>query len=234
MKIGVFGDSYALKAKEGQFKSWIDLLADSYTLVDSHGIEGSPFYLAVKKFEEYYKAYDKCIIVVTNPWRYEIQGEFQKYFLTGSLLGVEQHQSKLDQSTRDWWMLKHYTDWMKTCPKALEIKVESNHANMLDYVKRIKKDVVLIPAFDNSFLTESIDFSLNQVSEFELKSVGHTSEIFSVRDDFRVCHMTEKNNIELYNQVKNILDEKDNKFYLDRFNPMSQQEFFELLKESQA
>jgi hypothetical protein len=230
MKIAVFGDSYAVKSTPEQFKSWIDLLEESDVSVDSYGVASSPLFVSVKNFEKYHDQYDRCIFVVTNPWRLEIQGELRKYFITSSENAKRlQITNNLDQSDRDWWMLERAANWLLNSPAAFNDNLVCNHIEMIEYVRNLRKDVLLIPAFETSFPHKTVNFSLIQISNFEINSLGYKNDIYLTHLDQRVCHMTEKNNLELSNQIKNIINDKDDKFYMNKFHPMTQEEFKQLM-----
>lgn len=212
-KLLILGDSFA-DTREGlpdfTGKSWTKLLEDNskYAVVNK-AIGGSSLYYSYKEFNQLHKEFDKVMLVITLYGRLycpligETPSEKSAAHHTGSFW-IEQNKDRIKKNhpqniaaikqldaIRDHFL--YVMDWEKD--------KEMNQL-MLDDIKRKRPDIVLVPAFQGSWQTPPQPTSwLDQISDMEMKHYNITHDDLNRKSgyaDCRKCHMSERNNLILF------------------------------------
>ena len=149
MKIGIFGDSFA-KSKLNVTPTWVDILSEKYDITN-HAYSGSNLYYSINEIKKHHEKYDKIILVVTEPGRLKIASwvplGLTQQFVNGPLDQKYTHRKSLSKYEQMVWEASnHYF----TCLQDDEYDMYI-HNLMLDEIKRIRPDIILIPAFQNSW-----------------------------------------------------------------------------------
>lgn len=221
MKIGVFGDSFAVKGYTNSFPSWINFLEEHYPTVDSYGIPGSPLFKSVEEFIANHCNYDKIVFVATNPFRYEINGQTRNFYIN-SPVSIDAYLEQVETFSEDWWMLRKCKEWLGYPNSGLDEIYQYSHKTMIDYVKDTRPDALLIPAFKNSFI-EPVSLSLEEIQAKEVAQ--YQSKFLEKFEDNRICHLSTANNKLLSDYVRNRLQGNECDLALDNFKEISQEEF---------
>lgn len=205
MKVGIFGDSFACIPKKYSFnptKSWPEIVLERYnTGSNCHGKPSTDLLYSVNKFKSYQIHYDKIIFVVTNPGRlrapertYEAYNEDDQEYInsTINLTSVEYCINELKNKRVGGELLG-----ILEAARSYYIHLNDHHKNlylhylMLQDIKRIRSDVILIPAFVDSLPGYSIT-PMSEISEFEFKYWDR--RYLKHGQDLRYCHMSADNN----------------------------------------
>jgi hypothetical protein len=204
----ILGDSFADAREEEPDHtglSWSALLARSeeYKVINK-SIGGSSLYYSKLIFDELHNQFDKVILVVTladrlylpidgltqrssphhtsNLWFNELSINYIKKTNPNNITGMKQLEA-----VRDYFL--YICNWEK-----------DYYINqlILDDIKKIRPDIILIPAFQVSWSSPSHPISyLNQISDMEIKHWNLSQDDVSSATgyvDCRKCHMSERNN----------------------------------------
>ena len=204
MKIAVFGDSFAAPLhkfkKDIGLKSWVDHLSERYN-VTNYAVEGSGLYYSLKQLTATNYLYDKIIFVITRPGRL--------YLDNNPILNKNGHEH-LNSLPMAEYTFNEYKD--RTDAESIEITKISHaaiqyftyiqrlkydmfvHDLQVDYIKNIRPDIILIPAFNDSYRFHMINPCLYNITELENKHWGIPKD-YSSPDDYRRCHMSNENNL---------------------------------------
>ena len=204
----ILGDSFA-DPREGlpdyTGESWTKLLEKSndYTVINK-SVGGSSLYYSKLEFDKLQKEVDKVMLVVTiagrlyfpindlpeksaahhtsNPLWNQLNMENIKKTNPSNITGIKQLEA-----VRDYFL--YICDWQK-----------DYYVNqlILEDIKNIRPDIILIPAFQSSWYRPNHPTSyLNQISDMEMEHYGITHDDLSIKTgyaDCRKCHMSERNN----------------------------------------
>ena len=206
----ILGDSFADR-REGlpdfTGKSWTKLLEDDseYAVVNK-AAGGSSLYYAYKEFDQLHKDFDKVILVITQPGRLycPVIGETNKAHLnsfhhTGGFW-VEQAKDRIKKqhphnlaAIKQLDAIRDYFLYVMDFTKDSEM-----NQLMLDDMKRKRPDIVMVPAFHDSWYKPDHPTSwLNQISDMEMQHYNITHDDLNRKTgyaDCRKCHMSERNN----------------------------------------
>lgn len=221
MKVAVFGDSFAEIGNFDNLPSWVNFLQILGVDVTSYGVPGSPLYVSVENFEKYNEHFEKIIFVVTNPYRYELRGKNKTYYIS-STDSIDAQLSKLEHYSEDWWMLTKCKEWLLIPNLGLEVITKHAHNAMIDHVRSIRPDAIIVPAFKNS-IDESTEISLEEIQAKETETFE--PNLRKKYNDLRICHLSTKNNQRLAKHFYDLLQGNDVKLSLDDYERITEQEF---------
>lgn len=205
----ILGDSFAdTRENDPNFTgpSWSALLEKSEEYeVTNKAIGGSSLYYSKLIFDELQKQFDKVILVVTladrlylpidgltlrssphhtsNLWFNELNINYIKKTNPNNITGMKQLEA-----VRDYFL--YICNWEK------DFYINQL---ILNDIKKIRPDIILIPAFEGSWHRPTS--YLNQISDMELRHWNLTHDELSSKTgyvDCRKCHMSERNNQILY------------------------------------
>lgn len=217
MKVGIFGDSFAMPGSGGNLRnftlSWPEIIAQKYD-TSFNAKPGSCLLHSVKKLKEFHSKYDKIVFVVTNPGRFEfnqyVESHCNKKFeweylrRVQGLFSIEQTLSRLDIEHPDLDPVIKEA-WLSALSYFKYIQEEEDdtyfHNLMLDDIKRTRPDVILIPGFPDSFPDQKPVASMFSIQVMENEHWGLTSGGATRPNDIRKCHMTAENNEIFANNV---------------------------------
>lgn len=207
MKIGIFGDSYANHyVGNTPEKSWVNYLEDKYNITN-YAEPGSSLYFSVEKFLEHHEKYDKIIFCITDRERIYLpeyscflhktkQGlkksrHLQFNFLDSFADRIKKYNSSISNTNHTLKIIQIAKDYYE--------HVYNDDANNLFYKLMIKEI--------KSLRTDGLFFDENlwQISRLELehyqieKILG--KKWYETHTDYRSCHLTETNNLNLFNVV---------------------------------
>ena len=201
MKIGVFGDSFAI-LKLNLTPTWIEILSEKYN-INNHALSGSNLYYSIEEIKKHHEEYDKIILVVTEPGRLRVSNliplGLSQQFINGPLDQKYSQRKELSKYEKlVWEAANRYFACLQDDEYDRYI-----HNLMLDEIKKIRPDIILIPAFINSWCNVngspmlSIYQKENTAWNFDLTTV-----VTQYKDN-RNCHMIAENNaIFAYNADK--------------------------------
>jgi hypothetical protein len=230
-KIAIFGDSFAANphletsvTTEGFLKkvykvcnrpfspNEVKLLRDKWgqkyigwpRLLDAdiYAQSGSDLYFSYNQFVNNHKNYDKCIFVVTSPFRYSTNTN--GWIHTASYEDAIEKMSFAKDSA-DKRYFKSLSNFFKDVYYKDTDRVELLHNAIINSVKLIRPDTLFINAFPD----------LKKVYDLELaawKTSHEESQDYKKYIDLRHCHMTNDNN-EILSQF--ITDNVDTFGFLD-------------------
>ena len=254
--IGIFGDSYAdpgpdslgydlnpnipLSDRPDNFKSWPKKLFKYYN-VGYFASGGTSIEYSYVNFLKYQSKFDKIIFVRTFPHRYTIF-ESNMEPLDFSKLSFEKKISEmryrfsmmlgnLKQSKITTMNIKRVEKVDKTIIKQMhnmhEFKMENNFNDHLifesitDSIKLRRPDTYFIDAFPIHNGP-----SLFTVTKADYHSVGSDVEDL----DSRFCHLSLKQNEQLFNIVKNVIENKTNMSIMDHLHQDVFEKYFTVSK----
>jgi hypothetical protein len=213
MKIGIFGDSFASRDKSNPTDSWIDVLEKEFE-VEVHSKSSSNLFFSVTKFKEHYQKYDKNIFIVTSPGRIKlsdrvpVNNDQQRYVATVASLDWRIHLAKSHENSsnllRAYQAVKDYYSYIQDDEFDYYI-----HSLMLNDIKKISNNIIMIPAFKNSYPEKNINMSLYDIYIKENKKFNFSQFSTNLKDT-RNCHMTYENNLILGNKIMNCLKTETN------------------------
>jgi hypothetical protein len=224
MKIGVFGDSFAI-LKLNPTPTWVDILSKKYDITN-HAVTGSNLYYSVEEIKKHYHLYDKIILVVTEQGRLKISnliplGRSQQ-FVNGPLDQKYLHRTELSKYEKLVW---EAANQYFTCLQDDDYD-RYIHNLMLDNITKIRPDIILIPAFQNSWyninsnFVQDIYYKENTAWDFD-----STTVITQYRDN-RNCHMTAENNEIFATKAEQWINGKPVHINLDDFVTTTNKDFY--------
>jgi len=239
MKIGVFGDSYAYKEPtpelvdyiednklfSGKLKDriveniykdryfWHDYLQEKGHEVIDFALGGTDIYYSYFQWKYNHQVCDKCIFVVTSPYRYSIR---DKKKVTGkderkywhAVTCYDDAKEKVDNSTNliDKRLAEAFLKYYR------EIQIRDRHRQqifnklMLEDIKRQRPNTLFIPAISET------EPCLNNIYAQEVeKAEIDPCETF----DLRLGHLTSQNQYLLGKQVYNAIEKGVKEFVVN-------------------
>ena len=243
MKIGIFGDSFAtnfipeIEAESNTTASWVDIIAGKFETTN-YARSGSSLYYSMTHFEKHQSKFDKLIFVITNPGRILLSTE--RYsgdkLINTSIAGIRHCENRLNR-------LKHeLSNTHKSSPSHLHeltvmqaimdyyLYVQNDEFDMyiqrlmIQQIKKIRPDTLLIPGARNSFADSVVIPTLIdiQIKENEFWEIQH----HDLKKDIRHCHMTAENNAILAVKIEEWLNGVPVQINLDDFATPSNKEFY--------
>lgn len=199
MKLAIFGDSFADdQFFKNEYKnndtSWVDVIRNSRKYeVSNFSEKGASLWWCYQQFLKHHSNFEKIIFLITFPNRITLPET------TG--LKIRRHQqpynvelnikfSKPDK-LKFWNVIKDYYDHIHDRERELCF-----HDLLVEKIKQIRPDTVLYPCSKRS-IPDSQDLSLLEIIEYEDESWGGYNRNYrdSSKDDTRMCHMIEENNL---------------------------------------
>jgi hypothetical protein len=225
MKLGIFGDSFASAIKFNPSPSWVDILAYEHE-VTNHAVDGSNLYHSVEEIKTHHENYDKLILVVTQPGRLKIPDwipvdKIEDKFITGKLDRkiAEKVDNNIVASYAEAGSL--YFTYLQNVPYDNYV-----HNLMLNDIRNLRQDVILIPGFLNSFPNIS-GCSMHYIcaKEHTAWNLDWSAAILDF-EDIRNCHMTIENNAIFATKAKEWLNGKPVHINLDDFVTTTNKDFY--------
>jgi hypothetical protein len=190
MKIGVFGDSFAI-LKLNPTPTWVDILSEKYDITN-HAVTGSNLYYSINEIKKHH--YDKIILVVTEPGRLQVSNSIplgsSQQFINGPLDQKYLHRTELSKYEKLVW---EAANQYFICLQDDDYD-RYTHNLMLEDIKKIRPDIILIPAFFNSW------YNVEGVPMLDIYHKENTAwnfdstTVVTQYNDNRNCHMTVENN----------------------------------------
>lgn len=226
MKIGIFGDSYAVDKKLNPTDSWIDVLRKHFE-VEVYAEPASSLFFSVSNFKQHNQKYDKNIFIVTMPGRIKISDRVP--ILQRHVAGIPNTDWHLERVKKEnspvtfkvYQAVLDYYNYIQD-----DLFDDYVHSLMLEDIKTINQNTIFIPAFKNSFpgkntITSLFDVYLKENKKFNIHSFSLNLE------DIRNCHMTYENNLILGNKIVNCIKTGvDLELVLDDFVEPDNKEFY--------
>ena len=228
----ILGDSFANDRKgclDFTGPAWTTLLeTDSKYKVVNKSAGGSSLYYSYLEFNQHHENYTKIMLVITQPGR-----------LYCPILGFEKTGEVLPHHTSSFWIERFKNKVGRHQPNNLAAikqlcaiqdyflyiadytKDRQMNQLMLDDMKRKRPDIVLVPAFQESWLTSPPPTSwLCQIADMEMKHYNLTYEDLNHEkgyEDARKCHMSDRNNQILFEKSLKWLEGESVEFKLSDF-----------------
>lgn len=225
MKIGIFGDSFA-SLKLNPTPTWVDILSKKYDITN-HSVSGSNLYYSVEQIKKFHLEYDKIVLVVTEPGRLQISDWIpvdskSNQFVTGRF--DSKYLNNLTSNPYEihtWSAANQYFTYLQNNNYDVYI-----HNLMVKELKEIRPDIILIPAFLNSwanvkgasmhhiFLKENTEWNIGWIDTIEKY------------DDLRNCHMTAENNAIFAEKAEQWINGEPVHINLDDFVTTTNKDFY--------
>jgi hypothetical protein len=219
MKIGIFGDSYTamniIPGNEHMGLGWPEHLAFSHEITN-FGESGTAFQWSYELFLEHKNKFDFCIVVVPDPNRVYIKAlQDIPNKPVGHYFASHNHIQAFKGITADERILKildsidvWYNNWRD---HGFEYHLHNLMVrNLLTY-----DNVLVIPGFPRS--VEGFDKpyqNLTDIQYWELLQIDPDFNVRTMRCK-RKCHLSEENNLVLFDLVKQAIENKDKILKLD-------------------
>tara|TARA_B110000285_G_scaffold103520_2_gene117853 strand:- start:152 stop:937 length:786 start_codon:yes stop_codon:yes gene_type:complete len=174
-----------------RYTPWVDLLD-----ADVYGHSGSDLYYSYNQFIKNHKNYDKCVFVITSPYR--ISTNINGWLHCASYEDAVE-KIKFSTSAKMKLYFTNLADYFKNVYYQDLEKPMLIHQAMLDSITLLRPDTLFINAYPD----------LKNVYDLELDAWNMThdeSQDYKKYFDLRQCHMTIANNKIL---AKHILDNLD-------------------------
>ena len=144
--IGIFGDSFAgmINSQAYAHTHWSRLLSKHYDVpFTDYSLQGSPVYFSYKQFIKNHEKHDLNILCVTDPGRYhtKVRTRYQEMYIGGAGGAVNSVYPK-SRDLQGWF----------TC-QTREHSIDMAEL-MVDHVRRLDSNVIIIPCFPDSFTPE--------------------------------------------------------------------------------
>jgi hypothetical protein len=228
-KVGVFGDSFADDKSKREFEhsypSWVELLHTVHKHnVTSYGVSGASLYHCFSMFEKHHKDFEKIFFVVTFPGRQRIPDRIPFEPMESwrhSNLHVELMKNIVSSKINIPYIARKAMAVMIDYVKYLydEERECRYHKLMLDEIKRIRPDVVMVDVNP-----DDVNPGLLAISEKERIENGMDVSVFAHGNDNRMCHFSKRNNEIFSQKVDSWLNDSPVVYTLDEFEVPSKQE----------
>lgn len=225
MKIGIFGDSFACH-KLNPTPTWTEILSRKYNITN-YALQGSNLHYSIDEIKKHHENYDKIVLVVTDPGRLElvnltdVEGKSSKTFLTGLydyklINDVPSLQEKhIKEAARQYFIHLQNQDFDRYV-----------HNLMLDEIKKIRPEIILIPAFRSSW-NGLIEPSMFAIFDKENTAWNFDSTVIATKYyDNRNCHMTAENNAIFADKVDSWINGQPVHINLDDFVTTTNKDFY--------
>lgn len=200
MKIGIYGDSFGsgfafnVSQSGKQYLSyigldWTEILASKYAVTNYSAFSSSLVYSA-DLLKSTHQLYDKVILLVTHPGRVTM-GFPSENQPTPHFVNYEYSKLWYDRAKKEKWLteLNSVLDYYIYIYQ--EDHVNLIHNSLVDYCKKLRPDIMLVPNFNNSF-ENIVGNTLTDV--FAMENTAWNIEYPIFEYDMRKCHMTKENN----------------------------------------
>ncbi len=200
MKVGVYGDSFgagfAHKIPNGFLpklshigKSWVEILSEDYHVSNYCEFSASLVH-SVNQFVKTNHNYDSVLFLVTSPGRITM-GHPSKNQPLPHFISYDSAKLWTERATKEGWL--EQLDSVLNYYFYIYDKEHVNliHQSLVDRIKKIRPDTIIIPNFLDSF--EGITGNtLVDIFDLENRHWNISYPIFEY--DMRKCHMTKENN----------------------------------------
>ena len=243
MKLGIFGDSFAgAKFEQNLDLSWVDILSETFD-VTNYAVAGSSLYYSVDLLRKNYTKFDKIIFIATMPGRISMQPykvtvdptDPHRFKHISSLLSVDhtlpllkKNHPKENMLIKTWEAAESYFMYLQNHDYEHYV-----HKLMLNDIQHLPANLLIIPAFRESFNHMNQGMSLIEIVEKENAHWGidNYSDVLSKSYDARQCHLSKENNIILANKFADYFrtgrlqlhiddfvnpDKDDNKYFISK------------------
>jgi hypothetical protein len=225
-KLGIYGDSWvnlAVKKVLPKEYCWTynPILLENYDIIRHPRTSGMDFYTAFDYFKKTHEECDNVVFVATNALRQGFVQDKTNYTISSYYQSeqalIDDFSSEIEKHNLiDQEKIKKILKAIRTCllyiPK--DELYEAGQAKLMEEIKKIKSTAIVIPAFENRFITETY---LCQIHNMEIESMGITIDEHQKLWDLRHAHMTKENNEIFANYIYDRLQGKDIKLSLDMF-----------------
>ena len=191
MNIGIYGDSFACYQDEvyqqsNTRRSWVDYLGDHHQ-IKNYAMTGSTFSYTHNHVLKFHNRHDLNIVLVTNYARLNLfRLKTTPKFAPG--LNYIEHRLSQRNSDHDRTILEAARDFYLYVEDEEDTK--KFHYLMLDEIKRIVPNLILVPCFMHSLTSTEMTKCLSDISHIDNRY--YKKHIFMV--DKKRCHLNDKNN----------------------------------------
>lgn len=233
MKIGIYGDSFGAgyafnvsargkKLLEYIGMDWTEILAARYSVTNYSAFSSSLVY-SVDMIEKTHTEFDKIILLVTHPGRITM-GNASKLQPTKHFVNYDYSKLWSDRALQEGWF-KELTSVLDYYFYIYDDDhVNLTHRSLVNYIKHIRPDALLIPNFSNSF-NGILGNTLTDIFDMENKVWDIEYPIFDY--DMRKCHLTKENNEILAAHIEQWLRGTPVNINLDKFvKPLLSKDYY--------
>jgi hypothetical protein len=199
MKLAIFGDSFSdddgfKRIYNSQGLSWIDHIKQTNLYsVDNFSERGASLWWCYQQFLSHQADYDKIIFLVTFPNRITLPKT--------TTLTIRKHQQPHnvglhlqfanDTTHGQYKIIQDYYDNIHDQDRELFF-----HDTLVEKIQIVRPDTILYPC-SNLSITDSLDLPLLDIMQHEETVWGGFNMSYrnNGKDDARMCHMIEENNI---------------------------------------
>ena len=144
MKIGVFGDSYAIGHKESADFHWYNLLSKKLdAVVETYGMGATSVYYSYKNFIKYHKKYDLNIFLVTHYSRYT-KPIFSNWY--ASINSVEDHLKNPNLKKDEKIILEFLKGWFVMSDDNF---LKLTQDLLVGKILELRSNTLIIPCWEN-------------------------------------------------------------------------------------
>lgn len=219
-KLAIFGDSFAddkgfKKIYNSQGLSWIDYIKQTNLYsVDNFAERGASLWWCYKQFVAHCKNYDKIIFLVTFPNRITLPDTTKLTIRNHQQPhNVELHLRFAKDSTHNQYkLIQDYYDNIHDVDRELFF-----HNSVVEKIQTLRPDTILYPC-SNISIPNSLDLPLLDIMQHEDTVWGGFTMSFrnEGKDDARMCHMIEENNMLVGQMFLNKLAGNDDILTVDK------------------
>ena len=208
MKVAIFGDSFAHTEDYNESKAWYTHTKNTTNFSRA----GSSLWYSFNLFCKHHREFDKIIFFVTNWGRIHLSQLGQPFWpgiqqIEGALKSnnINDDERKTLTSVYNWIIFGRN-----------EEQEISLHELMIDSVKRMHKDVLIIPCFNfdqsrveskySMFDIHHIDIQHYNIDWQDSKKIWHRRPLRPNGRELRACHMNDENNIIFANKINKWID----------------------------
>lgn len=208
MKIGIFGDSYAVKFRmQNKAPAWHNFIEEKYNTVN-HAEAGSSLYFSIEKFQQFHSQYDKVIFFVTSSHRYFLpehswftdRGILMNNFTFAVANSFKTNPPETEKGKLIANLMMEYYSHIENDRYEHYI-----HRIMVDDVKRQRPDALFVDTVKDLF----------PIFEKETNYYGFTKDNINYINDYfdiRSCHLTNRNNKILADLIEHWIQTNEWKF----------------------
>ncbi len=217
MKIGIYGDSFAVAKQQKQHdQSWFEYIGEQGHDVTTFGKNAGSLFHSMKQFLKTQHIFDLNIFVITSPHRFVIPKHFDEFhedwrYIAG-LYNTETYINDAKHEKAPTEVIDILTAAEQYILHIQDIEYDKYiHNLMIAEISRIRPDTILIPCFSSSMDDLGGNIPLLTINEEENKSLGKNwnkewERLIRSHVDLRRCHMTQENNIMLAKKILNFIE----------------------------
>lgn len=196
MKLGIFGDSYAMWHLENQethlWWTHFKKLLPKYQITN-YAYPGSSIDFSINELLENHERYDFCIWCVTSSNRRSsiVAGRWYHFIKNGP------DRNQITSKPMLPYRLNHVYDEMYAMFRYTHTNQEWKYKACVDYALKTIRNLMVIPCFKDPLET---DFCLTDISQWEWNHYfpdQDFSNLYKTYEDLRHGHLTRKNSMRL-------------------------------------